>query len=338
MADDNAACGATVAEVLACSFHRWYHSFRDVTFPSAVITLPEGFVQYLLSDGVHLPPQLDDAGSDSSGWGDGGSDSGDEAGALDEAAVREVVDAATRAIEDLGGAVLPKLNWSAPKDAKWVFGTLKCQTVRDVFTLLKSSDFVAHDLCHSFDDCVDRDGQEPPRPDCYCLVLREWRSMNVANEFRCFVRDRQLLAVSQRHTSTFYPHLVDPEFQAAVLESIADFFSARVRDSFASERYAFDLLLGKPPRLKVRLVDFSPWAPSTDPLLFDWEELAALPAPTGMPEFRAVAREGEGRAKLEHYHSLPLEVAELGVHSPEEMEALCTRAEEATRGPERQAA
>lgn len=224
---------------------------------------------------------------------------------------------------------MPKLNWSAPKDAKWLLGTLKCQTVQDVLTLLKSSDFVAHDLCHSFDDCVDRDGGLPPRPDSFCLVLREWRAINDANEFRCFVRGQRLCAVSQRQTSNFFPHLIDPQFQDALLQKLGEFFSERVAASFPLERYAFDVLVGKPPNFRVRLVDFSPWAPSTDPLLFEWEELDAPPGGNAgpRPEFRAVRREGEGRARLENYHSLPLEVAEMGVKSPEEMEELCRRAE-----------
>jgi len=323
--------------VLACSFDKWYPTFRDITFESAVLPLPEGFVKYMLADGVHLPAQTDDAASDSSGWGDGGSDSGDEAGAQDDPCLSEVVTAANHAIKELGccGEVLPKLNWSAPKDAKWVFGTLKCQNVQDVLTLLKSSDFVAHDLCHSFDDCVDKGSHNTaPRPEPFCLVLREWRAVNEACEFRCFVRDRQLCAVSQRHTSAFFPHLVDLEFQEALLRKLAEFFSERLLEGFHLERYAFDVIVGKLPRLKVRLVDFSPWAPSTDPLLFEWEELRALPAPGpgSAPEFRAVQREGEGRARVENYHSLPLEVAELGVRSPEEIEELCRRAETNLRG------
>mmetsp|Transcript_14218 Transcript_14218/g.28646 ORF Transcript_14218/g.28646 Transcript_14218/m.28646 type:complete len:327 (+) Transcript_14218:50-1030(+) len=318
----------TVEEVRACSFHRWYETFRDVTFPSIIIPLPEDFVKYLLTDGIHLPAQADDPDSDSSGWGDGGSDSGDEAGAPDGACLREVAEAASRAIEELGGEVLPKLNWSAPKDAKWVFGTLKCRNAQDVFTLLKSSDFVAHDLCHSFDDCTDREGGAPG-PERFCLVLREWRSLNEACEFRCFVRDRELRAVSQRHTSGFFPHLLEPQFREALLQRLEAFLAERLA-AFELQCFAFDALVGKPPQLRVRLMDFSPWAPSTDPLLFEWEELEAPRA--GAPEFRAVPREGAGRARLEDYHSLPLEVAQLGATSAEEMEELCRRAEQHLRG------
>jgi hypothetical protein len=59
----------------------------------------------------------------------------------------ELEAALTAAIEALGGAVCPKLNWSVPRDAAWVNGgTLRCETPGDVMLLLKSSDFVQHDL------------------------------------------------------------------------------------------------------------------------------------------------------------------------------------------------
>jgi len=317
-------------EVLACSFHRWYQDFLSVTFPSVVIALPEVFIEYLLADGINLPHQMTDDGSDSSGWGDGGSDLGSEVGGPNEYFFPDIMNAISCAITDLGGAVLPKLNWSAPRDAKWMYGTLRCETAREVLTLLKSSDFIAHDLCHGFDHCVSSNGsRNRSRPDVFYLVLREWRAINEANEFRCFVHDRHLRAVSQRHGSMFFPHLVDPQFTGKVLQSIIKFFSEYILQRFPLQRYVFDILVGKPPKHRVRLVDFSPWAPSTDPLLFDWEELDTLAAGEGdAPEFRVVQSETENRAKLEHYHSLPLEVAELGVKSPEEIEALCRRAEE----------
>mmetsp|Transcript_60623 Transcript_60623/g.195288 ORF Transcript_60623/g.195288 Transcript_60623/m.195288 type:complete len:330 (+) Transcript_60623:103-1092(+) len=326
---DNAS-DVLMEEVLACSFDRWYEEFQDVTFASRAISLPEDFVQYLLADGVRVPVQADAASSDDSQWGDGGSDSEGSQHGANDLCFPEVEEAVRLAIADLDGSVLPKLNWSAPKDARWLFGTLQCRTVEDVFTLLKSSDFIAHDLCHSFDHCADRAGGRS-RPDVFKLVLREWRAVDEASEFRCFVRERQLRAVSQRHTSLFFPHLVDPEFTGSVVQKIAQFFEERVRASFPLERYAFDVLLGKPPRLRVRLVDFSPWAPSTDPLLFDWEELR-VPLAAGEPEFRSVEREGQGRAKLENYHAVPLEVAELGIASPEEMEELCRRAQGGAAG------
>jgi len=318
------ANGVKVEEVLACGFDRWYENLTSTTFASRVIPLSEDFVQYLLEDGIRLPATVagDAAASDdgnSSGWGEGGSDSDDNCPTFPdiEAAIRT-------AIADLGGAVLPKLNWSAPKDARWVYGTLKCESVKEVLLLLKSSDFISHDLCNSFDHCCDRN-QHSSRPDVFHLVLRRWRSIDESSEFRCFVRRGQLRAVSQRLTHIFFPHLLDPAFAEIALQSINQFLNDSVQGRFPLDSFACDIVLGKLPRLKVTLVDFSPWAPSTDPLLFEWDELETSLGLSA--EFRVVQREGEERSKLENYHCVPLEVAELGVSTPEEMEELCRRAE-----------
>ena len=52
----------------------------------------------------------------------------------------------------MGGAVFPKLNWSSPKDAKWIMpgNTIKCQNVSDVYLLLNSSDHIGDDLDNPF--------------------------------------------------------------------------------------------------------------------------------------------------------------------------------------------
>lgn len=101
---------------------------------------------------------------------------------------------------------------------------LRCQTPADVYLLLKSSDFIIHDLDHAFDECVDVDlegeqstGEEsgaghevaerterlalsddtrsvPPRARPQLeLVLKKWFDMPKSQEWRCFVRGRQLL-------------------------------------------------------------------------------------------------------------------------------------------------
>ena len=51
---------------------------------------------------------------------------------------------------------MPKLNWSAPKDACWISATnsMECRSANDVYLLLKSSDFVVHDLEQVFEGVV----------------------------------------------------------------------------------------------------------------------------------------------------------------------------------------
>ena len=222
----------------------------------------------------------------------------------------ELDQAISHAIVSLGGeAVAPKLNWSSPRDAVWVnSGTLECRTAGDVYLLLKASDFCAHDVHHAVQDTVvvpDQQHQQPShsseelsgqqqqqhqqqepwsnqisRPNLQ-LALRKWCTFYPSQEFRCFVSDRQLLAISQRHHSQHWPHLV--ERQQEFREVLQHFYDGAVRETLADDtssptavlrRYVFDVYVDKKQR--VWLIDINVWASRTDTLLFDWTELTQL--------------------------------------------------------------
>lgn len=221
----------------------------------------------------------------------------------------ELEDKIRGGIERLNGAVLPKLNWSAPKDAQWISGTLKCESISEVLTLLKASDFISHDLCHAFDLCP----SERKRPDHFTLILRRWQSLHESNEFRCFVCNSHLVGISQRQTSGFFEHLVKDSEAAAIKNAIESFFQNEIVSSFTLNRYVFDVYVDVAPRRRVWLVDFSPWGSVTEPALFDWTELNVfLDSPFHeTTEFRVVRSETECRGKLSSYHCVPLELAQL---------------------------
>ena len=111
------------------------HHQSDCGFPRQVVT-------YLLADTIVLPGAGHAGDSDSDSWSDDGAE------ASESVSFPEVESEISEAIAELGGAVFPKLNWSSPKDAAWIAmdSTLKCTDVREVFLLLKSSDYVSHDL------------------------------------------------------------------------------------------------------------------------------------------------------------------------------------------------
>lgn len=247
-----------------------------------MIPLPPAFLEYLSSDGIILPPDE----TDNPAWSD--NDSGIFSGAdnneddnNDEsqdpsANWRDTHETIERTIDELGGKVAPKLNWSAPKDATWIAATnsMECRTPNDIYLLLKSSDFVTHDLSHAFDDTVDQNtAPDPEIP--YHLVLRKWITLNPSVEFRCFVRNRQLIALCQRDPNHF-------EFlfnmQDKLRQTIQDFFDIRLRDTFPDPNFTFDVYV-PPPHDKVWVVDFNPWAMRTDPLVFSWMELLTLEVP-----------------------------------------------------------
>lgn len=60
-----------------------------------------------------------------------------------------------------------------------------------VLLLLKSSDRIAHDICHVFDGCTSR----PVAPTEFILALRKWIPLRPEREFRCFVKDRDLIGL-----------------------------------------------------------------------------------------------------------------------------------------------
>lgn len=69
---------------------------------------------------------------------------------------------------------------------------LKCVNPNEVYLLLKSSDFITHDLDFPYEGCEDVVEGSSASP-TYHLVLKKWFEMPRSHEFRCFVRQRQLI-------------------------------------------------------------------------------------------------------------------------------------------------
>ena len=67
---------------------------------------------------------------------------------------------------------------------------MKCTSPSDVYMLLKSSDFILHDLDRAqlFEGC---EGEQPEYQ--LELVLRKWYPVDRSRELRCFVRRERLI-------------------------------------------------------------------------------------------------------------------------------------------------
>lgn len=259
--------------------------YRTITPKARLIPLTQPFLEYLRSDGIILPSD-DERPTDLSDSDSGVFSSTDNPDASDDeeeedisAQWRGVHIAIKDTIAELGGNVVPKLNWSAPKDATWINAgnSMECRTPGDVYLLLKSSDFITHDLEHAFDDCID-DSQSPSISQAdvpYHLILRKYILLNPSVEFRCFVRDRKLIGLCQRDLNHF-DFLF--KMQDKLQDRTQEFFDVRLRDTFPDENFVFDVYV-PPPHDRVWLIDVNPWAPRTDPLLFSWLELLTMPEP-----------------------------------------------------------
>ena len=286
------------SHILNCAYPKWHAIYRSLTPKSRIVLLTPEFLAYLRADGIVLPAdeQQTITLSDSE---DEHEDDDDDDPTRRFAELHQAIKAT---IAELGGRVAPKLNWSAPKDAAFMSAdnTLLCRTPGDIYLLLKSSDFVTHDLEHPFDGCIDEGVPAPgseldPANIQYALVLRKWFQINPAMEFRCFVRGRRLLAASQREPAHFeFLHSLKRE----LLFCIREFFDENLKHTFPDDSFVFDVYIpmtDAAEKRKTWLVDINPFAPCTDPLLFSWAELLQLPGDGRQPrpapaELRLVSR------------------------------------------------
>jgi len=266
-----------------CAFASWYPRLRHASIKGEVVPLPPAFVSFLLSDGVSLPAT--DAGHEADGDAD---DADDHTAAATAQAVSEVRAQVQRVLAAFGGKAFVKTNWSAPRDASWMLGSLQCVSVDDVLLLLQASDFVVHDLTRPYAGCVDAEdinSGEPSegdalkasgRPAETYLVLKKWCNLFDSMLFRCFVAGRALVGVSQRYCGEFYDFLLDR--QDFLCERIFDFFEAHLKseDAFPDPDFVFDVYVDK--RHRVFLLDMNVFGAVTEPLLFSWDELEQLRA------------------------------------------------------------
>lgn len=167
--------------------------------------------------------------------------------------------AISAAILELGGAVVPKLNWSCPVDATWASASgTRCSNADEVLLLLKASDRVAHDVdaLQQLSAQLRARANSPAEParssgagvevpaslrgdgaargcDLHApatLVLRKHFALREGREFRCFVRGGVLRGISQRDPTRCFRQVL--EEQAALRCTIERFFETRVRDAF----------------------------------------------------------------------------------------------------------
>ncbi|KAF4456552.1 cell division cycle [Fusarium albosuccineum] len=279
-----------------CSYDSWFPKYRSSCLKSRIIPLPSSFVEYLHEDGIILADdEIQDEPDEE--WHTSASSTSAKAPARDPESSDDEDDEPERLppnqrfpethklikdkIAELGGAVAPKLNWSSPKDAKWISphqNTLKCTSPNDIYLLLKSSSFISHDLDHAFEDCT---SAPPSRPYAPVLVLRPFFTPHVALEFRCFVKHRTLIAITQRDLNHYaFLEGIRPQ----LWHKIKAFFREKLRLTFPDASFVFDVYVPensfeKDGLGRVRLIDINPWALRTDSLLFDWQELLEMEVP-----------------------------------------------------------
>jgi len=264
--------GVTVDEILQCSFSNWCGLFKEHLYPYRVINpLPPNFIDYLLSDGIKLAArnvQLElTSDNEYSDWEE------DEVGESEpepQPLLLKFTDLhhqINNFVEELGGKVIPKLNWSSPKDASWLIpgNTIRCIEADDIYLLLKSSDHIIDDLLYPF---LEVDNASNVKVS-YELVLKRWEDINPALEFRVFVKDGRILGISQRDLN-HYEFLKDlePELNERINKFVYDEAIPKLNMS----KFILDVYIPRPFD-KVYVIDVNPFLRKSDSLLFTWNEL-----------------------------------------------------------------
>ncbi|KAM9922920.1 hypothetical protein OXX59_005503 [Metschnikowia pulcherrima] len=305
----------TCAQVNQCSFSSWSPFFAShITEAEVLKDIPDAFLEYLNSDSIRLPPPKyenkvsADSDNEYSDWEE--DNLGPESPCADFAEFDEKVQKIVSKFKH----VMPKLNWSAPKDARWILinNSLQCMSNADVYLLLNASDHIAHDLDgHIYDDCEDKAEGPHLKPE---LVLKKWaRDFNPALEFRIFVKNKNFLGVSQRDLN-HYQFLSDlhPKLHA-LLEKFSD--NVIRKSKFPLKNYVMDVYIPAPHE-NVLIVDINPFSRKWDSLLFTWHELLEKDN-DGEFELRLITETNLGAmARKEHSENqVPIEVVDASMNT-----------------------
>ncbi|KAI0989474.1 hypothetical protein GJ496_003867 [Pomphorhynchus laevis] len=261
---------------VACSFINWYPIFKDITIKSKILTIPDEVLSYLRSDKFFLPKSCneqfdqectlrtsisvnsDQIINDFQMWA---TDSeivdcdrfdclSEDEPSLESNDSLKIVDfpdfesQIQRAIDNFH-SVFPKLNWKAP--------------ILDIFFVIIA--------------VYQHNGYSLNLKQIPILVLRKWTDINRCNEFRCFIRDDNLIAVCQRNIDTVAN--VDESGVNELEKRIQDFYNVWIFQKFKLQSFIMDIFIEKNGIIK--LIDFGVYDRTcSDAILFSWSELDAI--------------------------------------------------------------
>ncbi|CAF3839508.1 unnamed protein product [Rotaria magnacalcarata] len=306
----------SVQDVLNCSFSVWYPIFEKYSIKSVILNLTDDVLEYLRSDEFYLPISANEAMDNMRQINAESSDEDDswpDEDTCDDTKKKISFPELEQNIKDVldeYNAVFPKLNWSSAKDARWMISDsrLKCTNLADIFLLLKSSDFITHDLCEPFKFCYDL-ADDYLSTIQYVLVLREWSALQPSKEFRCFIKNNQIIAISQRDSENYYEFIGATADQ--IVSNIVAFFHNNIQNKFPSTDFVIDIY--RKDSNKLYIIDFNPWGPMTDSLLFDWPELVNLSLQNNndKPEFRYVNSQHGIKPNSYTQYAMPKDIADI---------------------------
>lgn len=141
-----------------------------------------------------------------------------------------------------------KTNWNSPKDAFWITAgqTMCCKDITDIYQLLKASGICKEDLgCHNlpvFDleplaeacSSTDTDSSDSSfnasKENNQFLVFKKWHDIHPGTEFRCFVRNKKLIAISPRDWPQYHEYISTQRVN--IVNDIVSIFKEHIKPKF----------------------------------------------------------------------------------------------------------
>jgi hypothetical protein len=156
------------------------------------------------------------------------------------------------------GAAFVRLGYRAPTDSPvGLEGDLQVDGGPEALVVLLDSERVFEDLCLS-QEC----SYEPS------VTIRPWVEIAPENEVRAFIRNRELVGLSQRALTGALPGFIG---QAPQLETAVKRRCAELADAWPLDDLVVDLACLRDDD-EATVIDLHPWLPWTDPKLFSWDD------------------------------------------------------------------
>jgi hypothetical protein len=123
------------------------------------------------------------------------------------------------------------------------------------------------------------------------LIVREFVEIPIEGEFRGFVYNNKLNALSQYYADCFFPEIASETQKKKIEERVLTFFEQEIKDSLKHlSSYIVDFVVTDK---YVKVVELNPFSKSTGACLFDWDKDKQI-IEEGPFEFRVNTKEREG--------------------------------------------
>jgi hypothetical protein len=147
---------------------------------------------------------------------------------------------------------------------------LKCSSAKDVLNLVLSSERVFHDLRLTI-ECSEKNLKNENLKFKSTMCFRTWNKyLDSEREFRCFVKDNNMTAISQYNNYILIEEFKDQEVVFKIRDQIFNFWKQEIKPILSYLKdYVIDVAVLTNDQLYV--VELNPYEKSTGPSLFHWE-------------------------------------------------------------------